>query len=170
MRGSDSFAAVTDSGDCSLSGTLFLGCFQCTKCSGSPCISGSQELWLQRCMCYRLLSLHISLLRPSWFLHSPQSWAVALLRNQYKLLGLPCLHQLLPLMQNLSHLGPSGALSHWPQCCSPAPTVSDNFYTHLVTLSRNRKIMGIKISLILFGVFLQRDWAKVYPVLSWKEN
>lgn len=44
-----------------------------------------------------------------------------------------------------------------PESFSYSPIVFDNFLTHLVMFLRNREVIGIKISLILFGIFIWRD-------------
>lgn len=44
-----------------------------------------------------------------------------------------------------------------PESFSYSPIVFDNFLTHLVMFLRNREIIGIKISLVLFGIFIWRD-------------
>lgn len=129
------------------------------------------------CFICLVLSICISVFRLNWFLNIFWRWPVTFQDLIYKLLDFSffdVFHSITDIYVFWCSYCP--VFGRWdprqlaPESFSYSPIVFDNFLTHLVMFLRNREIIGIKISLILFGIFIWRDWAKVYPLLFLKRK
>ena len=166
----------------SFSSFLFTQCFQACYYLNHCEILGSWDLCIFRSLCFTCLipSRCPPVFRLTWFLNILWRGLVAFFSrinvNSWILASLvySSLHYRYLFFfwcSNCPFLAPwENPFELATESFSYKLAVSESSRTYLITFLWIREIIGMKISLFLFGIFVEQDGAKLYPLPFWKEN